>query len=482
MPLNPKNITQTESNPPTRETQGVKTLLGDPKKAMIRLSLPMIAAMSVQTLYNLVDSIWVSGLGSESLAAIGFVFPFFFMVMALAGGLGVGAGSAISRRIGARDKPGADNVAAHSILLMFILVILTTLPLLLFAEKIFTLIGAAKAVAPAVAYGRIIFGGSILIFFNNLANSILRSEGDAKRAMRAMVIGAGLNIVLDPLMIYGLKMGISGAAWATLISLAVSCLILLNWLIWKKITYVSFRFRGFRFSKNILRDILGVGLPASLSHLSMSITMLIVTAIIVRVGSTDGVAVYTAGWRIVSFATLPLVGIATAVVSVSGAAFGARAYDKVDISHVFAVKMGLIIEGAVALLVMLGAPLFAALFTHSAGTSHLGPDLVRFLRITAFFYPTVALGMFSSAMFQGVGKGINALMVTFLRTVLLTTLLTAGLGIWLDFGLPGIWWGLVGANMSGSVIAFIWARSYVAGLRSPGKKMPETAFFAPSEE
>ena len=480
MPYNSKSNTPVQPSSPPKETQGVKTLLGDPKKAMIRLSLPMIAAMSVQTLYNLVDSIWVSGLGSESLAAIGFVFPFFFMIMALAGGLGVGAGSAISRRIGAQDKSGADHVAAHSILLMFTLAILTTLPLLLFSEKIFTLIGAREAVSPAVAYGHIIFGGSIFIFFSNLANSILRSEGDAKRAMRAMVIGAGLNIVLDPLMIYGLKMGIAGAAWATLISLAVSCLILLNWLILKRTTYVSFRFRGFRFAKSILRDIFGVGLPASLSHLSMSITMLIVTAIIVHVGSTDGVAVYTAGWRIVSFATLPLVGIATAVVSVSGAAFGARAYDKVDISHVYAIKMGLIIEGAVALLVMLGAPLLAALFTHSQGTSHLGPDLIRFLRITAFFYPTVALGMFSSAMFQGVGKGVNALMVTALRTVLLTTLLTAGLGIWLGFGLPGIWWGLVGANMSGSIIAFLWARGYITKLRSPGKIISESTVFVPS--
>ena len=103
-----------------KETKGVETLLGDPEKAIIKLSLPMIAAMSVQTIYNLVDAIWVSGIGADALAAIGFVYPFFFLAMGLSNGLGVGAGSAISRRIGARDKPGADNVAVHTLSLIHI--------------------------------------------------------------------------------------------------------------------------------------------------------------------------------------------------------------------------------------------------------------------------------------------------------------------------------------------------------------------------
>jgi len=110
-----------------KETKGVETLLGDPKKGIITLALPMIAAMSVQTIYNLVDAIWVSGLGADALAGIGFVFPFFFMAMALSNGLGVGTGSAISRRIGARDKKGADNVAVHTIIIMVLLAIVFTI-------------------------------------------------------------------------------------------------------------------------------------------------------------------------------------------------------------------------------------------------------------------------------------------------------------------------------------------------------------------
>ena len=92
------------------QTEGVKTLLGDPKKAIIKLSIPMIIAMSVHTIYNLVDALWVSGLGADALAAVGFVYPLFFMALALATGLGVGAGSALSRNIGAKNKEGADAV------------------------------------------------------------------------------------------------------------------------------------------------------------------------------------------------------------------------------------------------------------------------------------------------------------------------------------------------------------------------------------
>jgi len=184
-----KNISNGTSE--IKETEGVKALLGDPKKAIIKLALPMILAMSVQTIYNLVDAIWVSGLGADALAAVGFVFPIFFIAMALSTGLGMGAGSAISRRIGAKDKEGADNVAVHSLIITLLLAVAFTIPLFVFAENIFVLIGAGKTVGLTVDYGQIIFAGSIFIFFTSVSNAILRGEGDAKRAMYAMMLGAG---------------------------------------------------------------------------------------------------------------------------------------------------------------------------------------------------------------------------------------------------------------------------------------------------
>jgi len=451
-------------NSRNKYSEGVKTLLGDPKKAILKLSLPMIVAMSAQTIYNLVDAIWVSGLGANALAAIGFVFPFFFAAMALSNGLGVGGGSAISRRIGARDKDGADNVAVHTIVIMLLIAVIFTIPLFVFARDVFVLIGAGSATGMAVSYARIIFAGSIFIFITSVASAILRAEGDVKRAMYVMMLGAGLNIILDPIFIYTLDMGIAGAAWATFVSLAISSAVMVNWLLFKKDTYVSFKFSGFRFDRVIVRDIFKVGIPASVTQLSMSLTMVIMNVMVVAVGSIAGVAVYTTGWRVVSIATLPLIGIATAVVSVTGAAFGARACGKVSIAHLYATKIGVLIEAAIAVVTFIFAPQIAAVFTQSESTAHIAPDLIIFLRIVSLFYAGVPFGMLSSSLFQGTGKGMNALFVTILRTLILTPIFAALLAFNFDMGLTGIWWGLVAANVIGSTVAFIWARLYVRGL------------------
>lgn len=125
-----------------KTTKGVQLLRGDPKKAIVRLSIPMMIGMSVQTLYNLADGIWVSGLGPESLAAVGLFFPVFMGIIALAAGLGVGTSSAIARRIGARDKEGADNVAVHSLILSLALGVTITITMLPAMDSLFRSMGA----------------------------------------------------------------------------------------------------------------------------------------------------------------------------------------------------------------------------------------------------------------------------------------------------------------------------------------------------
>ncbi len=465
---------------PEIQTEGVKTLLDEPKKAIVRLALPMIVAMSVQTIYNFVDAIWVSGLGADALSAVGFFFPFFFMTMAIATGIGLGGGSAISRRIGARDKIGADNVAVHTGVIMFLAAVFLTVPLFIFAEKIFTLLGAGRTLAMAVSYARIMFAGTLIIFFVNIANAILRSEGDVKRAMFAMVLGAVINIVLDPIFIYTFGLGVAGAAWATILSLFITSLLLFNWLFLKKDSYVSFSFGKFRFNREIVRDILRVGLPASAQQLSMSFTMLMINLILVRVGGTDGVAIYVTGWRVATIAILPLLGMATAVVSVSGAAFGQGAFKKINIAFMHALKIGIIIEVVVGIAVFFLAPRITALFTRAQGASRIARDLIVFLRIMCFFYPATAFGMFSSSMFQGVGKGINALIATIVRTVLLTLLFTALFTFVLDMGLMGVWFGIVMGNTIGAVLAFLWAKSYIRRLSVTMRKV-ETPVVAPCD-
>lgn len=465
----PVNIERTNSTSdtltsPKDQTEGVKALLGDPKKAIIKLAWPMIVAMTVQTLYSLVDAIWVSGLGADALASVGFVFPLLFMGTAIATGLGIGGGSAISRKIGAKDKSAADNAAVHTMILMVILAVLYTVPLFVFSDTIFQAIGAGRTTETASEYARIMYSATFISFFAFIANAILRSEGDAKRAMVAMVLGGIINVILDPIFIYTLNLGVPGAAYASVLSMSISALLLFYWLFLKRDTYVSFSFREFHFDASIMKDILFVGLPASVMQLSMSIMMFMMNIIIERVGGIDGVAVFSAGWRVATMASMPLLGMATAVVSVTAAAYGARAYEKIDIAYLYALKIGIIIETSIAVVTFVFAPTITAAFTQSADTARIADDITTFLRIICIFYPATAFGMLSSAAFQGVGKGIYSLLATVLRTIILIVPLSWTFAVLLGWGLIGAWWGLVIANIIGGAIAFIWMKIYVNGL------------------
>ena len=462
----------------SNETKGVKTLLGDPKKAVVKLAIPMIIAMSVTTIYNFVDTLWVSGFGANwfsaadsvdvgavAVAAVGFVLPFFIMIIALSTGLGVGCGSAISRRIGAKDKEGADNVAIHSIIITLLIAIVFSIPFFIFADKLFVLIGAKDAAGLAISYGRVLFAGSVFTFFINVALAILRSEGDAKRAMYAMMFGACLNIGLDPVFIYIFRLGVTGAAYATVLSMAITSFILIYWLFFRKDTYVAFKFHDFKFNKEILKDIFRVGLPASVQQLSMSFTMLLLIVIITLISGDNGVTIYTIGWRIVTIAILPLLGLATAVISVGGAAFGARTYEKLKTVFTYSIKIGFIIEIMIAAATFLLSPIITAAFTtFDLKLFALSDDIILFLKIACLFYPGAAFGIMASSIFQGTGKGTYALICTLLRTVILVPIFALFFTHVLNLGLVGVWYALVVANLIGSVVSFTWCKIYIRNI------------------
>jgi putative MATE family efflux protein len=348
---------------------------------------------------------------------------------------------------------------------MLIIAFLFTAAMIYLARPLMLLMGAGDALDLSVTYARILFAGIIFIFFMQTAGSILRSEGDAKRAMVAMLAGSLINIVLDPIFIYTLGLGVAGAAWATILSMFVVTLITFYWLFIEKKTFVSFRFKGFRFDKKVLADIGKVGFPASVSQTSMALMGFALTAIVASVGGPDGVAVYTTGWRVSTLATLPMLGVAGAVTSVTGAAFGAGDYKKVEISYMFALKAGVLVESVLALLTFLFASQITWIFTWSEETVRIIDDLTQFLRVVWILFPTVAFGMLSSALFQGVGKGLYALIMTLIRTLLFTVPFAWFFGIFLDGGLLGVWKGLVASGLIYVPIAFGCASWYLRKLK-----------------
>lgn len=453
------------------KSTGVETLLGDPKRAIFRLGLPMIIGMSVQTMYNLTDAIWVSGLGPDALSAVGLYFPFFMIAISLSVGLGIGGGSAVSRYIGANNKDNADKVATHTIVSMIAITILFTVPFILLCRPLYSAMGAGKALEMTVTYARIMFGGAIFIFFTNVGNALLRSEGDAKRAMYAMLAGSVLNMILDPILIYPLGLGVAGAAWATVISMALVSLVVFYWLYIEKKTYLNFSLKHFHFRRQFLFDIFKVGIPSSAAQLSMSVMMLFLNIILARVNGTDGVAIFATGWRIIMIAILPIIGIATAVVSVSGAAFGAKDYDKLDISFSYAIKTVFLIETVLAAITFVCAPYISRIFTWSSQSANLFNDITLFVKISCFFYPAAVLGIFSGSMFQGIGKGFYALTITIIRTIILTIPLSWLFGLHMQKGLAGVWVGMVAGTWIAVIIGFVWAKVYIIKLRLKSEEL-----------
>ncbi|MDD1701755.1 MAG: MATE family efflux transporter [Methanoregula sp.] len=448
----------------TDTTEGVEILTGNPKKAILNLSAPLIIAMLLMSSYNVVNAIWVAGLGSDALAAVGFISPMFMILLGLGTGIGAGATSAIARKIGAGDRNGASNTALHGIVIAVIISLVLTIPLVIFAEPIAILFGAGTTAGLATSYGQVIFGGTFFIIFVNAAYGILRAEGDARRTMYAMIAASILNIILDPILIYGLGLGIAGAAWGTVISLAAVTVVLLYWFFVKRNLYVCLSWRIFTPCRSAAQDILTVGIPASVEFLAMSILSIIINWMLVLVANTDAVAVFSVGFRVVSFGIVPVVATGTAVVSVVGAAYGARQIDRIRETHRFAILFGILIALCVSVITWVFAYQIAAIFSYSQEGAHLYPTIAAFIQVMCLFYPFVPLGLISSSVLQGVGKGPTSLFLTIMRSLVFAILFACLFTFTFGMGETGIWWGIVAGEVAGGLFAFFWVYRYLSRL------------------
>ncbi len=440
----------------------VRILTGGPKKALVKLSVPIMISNLVFTLYNLADGAWVAGLGADALSAVGVFFPLFMVFMSLSIGLGVGASSAISRRIGAKDKKGADNVAMHAVVLSFVVALMITLTITQL-ERLLRLLGAnGNVLELTLTYSQIIVAGSIFLVFNSVAAGIMNGEGNTKRTMYANVVGTAINIILDPIFIYILGFGIAGAAYATVLSMAISSAVFIYWFIGGR-TFVDVGLKNFRADRRILFDILRVGLPSSFSMLSMSIAIAFLNVMIVKTGGSDGIAVFTGVWRVISFGFIPLFGMAGAVTAIVGASFGARNVEKLRTAYLHAVKLTTLVEVFVVSAMVAAAPEIAFIFTYSEASIYY--DLVDALRVLPLFLLFTPMGIMTAAMFQGIGRGENSLALTILRTIILQLSFAYVFAFQLGFGFFGVLVGVALGNITASLIAFAWGMLTVRKLK-----------------
>ena len=438
-------------------SNSVDIMLQNPKKALVKMSIPLIVSLLITSFYNFIDAAWVSGLGADALAGVGFFTPLFMILVGFGNGLGSGAAFALSKYLGENNKVKADNASIHSIIIDIVISLIVTLLLLVFLTPILNAMGAGQTIGYATDYGVIIILGSIFIILSNALYGIFRGEGDTTRPMYAMGLSAVLNMILDPIFIYTLNLGVKGAAIATIISSIFVILILLYWFYIKKDTYLKPVFSNFSYKKDISKDIVKVGIPASIQLLNNAFFAAVFSALLTFVGSTDSVAVYSTGWRIVTIGTTPLLAIGTALISVIAANYGAKKYKNIQIAHRYAMKISILIAFIVALLTNVFAGDIASIFASSGSSVRIASELTSFLSWIVIYYPTMAVGVASTYVFQGIGKGITAMFQTILRETGFTLFFAVLLGVFLGYGVWGAWMGIVLGEIVSNNITMIWA-------------------------
>ena len=442
--------------------KNVELMRGEPEIAVRKLAIPIMISMLLTASYNIVDGIWVAGLGQAAIAGIGFVTPIFMILNGVSVGLGNGATSSIARAVGARNHEGASKSATHSLLIFLIASILLTVLLLI----IKTYGASGQSLVEGIKYGTPLFLGLFAFIFANGGSGVLRGEGDMKRAMYAMIVSVVLNFILDPLFIYVLNLGSAGASLATIVSSIGSAMVIMYWILIKKDTYVDVTFKNFKFESEISKDILKVGIPSSLDMLMMSIAMSLYLIFISSIGGEYGIAAFTSGQRLYLFGIMPLTAIGSAVAAVSGSAFGAKNWDYLRRTHTFGTKFATVIALVIMLLLVIFAPQLSLIFAYTPETAPLIPEITNFLRIASFGLLLVGIGMPSSFFYQGIGRGTTSLVWTIIREVIFTVSCTYLFGIIMNMGLTGIWIGLAVGRILASILNYAYARYTIKKLKT----------------
>lgn len=392
----------------------LKEFSSRPKRALWTLALPILAGMAIQTVYTIVDMIYIGRLGGESIAAVAFNMPLLFFVLGLSMGLGSGVTASIARFIGSDDKVNADNSAEHALLMAASISIVMVIGGLLFGKQMLSILGTTSVILDiAWSYLRVIAIGLFFMVFSGFFRSILSGEGDMRTAMTISAIGTLLNIVLDPVFIFVLGFGVAGAAIATVISQAIVFSIFLYFFLVKENTYVTFNWKDFSFSKYIIYDIIKVGIPASMAMIIMSLGQAVFNKILVSY-SAYSVAAYQIGGRIDMVIFLPIMAIATALTTLVGMFYGAKDNENVILIIKYGMSRSFLVTAILSTLVWIAAPYIATIFTNEAEILSIA---VNYIRIIVIIYPLVSIALTSGRILQGLGLGLPLLITTTIRVL-----------------------------------------------------------------
>ncbi|NLN65148.1 MAG: MATE family efflux transporter [Clostridiaceae bacterium] len=428
-------------------------------RLIITMSLPAMFSMLVQSLYNIVDSIFVSSLGQDALTALSLAFPVQTLMIAMAVGTSVGVNSLISRRLGEGRRDEANSAATHGLVLSIIYWLVFALLGIFFTRPFFESFSDNLVVVNmGTDYIQTVTLFSFGMFILIDVEKTLQATGNMIYPMIFQLTGAILNIILDPIMIYGLlgfpKMGVKGAAVATVTGQILSMLFCL-YIMFTKSHAVHFKLKRFKFRGKTLKDIYKVGFPAIIMQSIMSFLTASLNAILIGF-SEAAVAVLGAYYKLNSFVFMPVFGLMQGVMPIMGFNYGAGNKKRVTDT----LKVGCLIAGIV---LTLGTAIFFALpdrllkiFNASEEMLQIGVPAFRIISIT---FVTAAISIMMSTLFQAVGNGLYSLVVSILRQLVIILPVAYFLS---KIGLGYVWYAFPIADMVAFIVSLLLFRQMYA--------------------
>ncbi|MCM1322074.1 MAG: MATE family efflux transporter [Bacteroides sp.] len=430
-------------------------------RLIISLAVPTVISMLITSVYNIADTFFVSQLGTSASGAVGIVFSIMAIIQAAGFTLGMGCGSIVSRLLGAQDKQTAAMYASSAFCAALFFGVLLAVPSLLHTDALVRLLGSTDTILPyARDYARIILLGAPIMCASFVMNNVLRAEGHAAFSMAALCSGGLINIALDPLLIFGLHLGTSGAAAATVISQCVSFSVLLSFFVRRK-SSVRLRLKSISRSPAPYIMIVQTGLP-SLCRQGLACTATVMLNLQSAVYGDAAVAGMSIVTRIIMLVASVMIGIGQGFTPVSGFNYGARLYSRVKEAFWFTVKAGALTLSAAALTLFVWAPQIIALFRDDPLVVSAGAAALRY---QACVLPLHAVIVSANMLMQSTGRTLSATFLACNRQ-----------GVYfipLALLLPRFF-GLTGVELSQAAADFLSALTAVPYLYVFFKKLPRT--------
>ena len=420
---------------------------------LFRLAAPMSVGLFALISFSLADTLFVAKLGTDALAALGFTFPVVFVINSITMGLGTGTSAVVSQAIGRGDQHLVRRYTTDSLILSVVVVVIVSVGGYLTIDPLFTALGAQGEILRLVRqYMSITYLGIAFVVIPMIGNNAIRATGDTVTPSAIMSVSALVNIILDPIMIYGLfgfpRLEVAGSALASVIGRIMSCIAAL--------AFLHFRERMLAFNRPRLREVLHswwhilvIGVPASITNIMVPVSNLIVTAIAARLG-TEVVAALGAGMRVTAFTSIPVYGLSASLVPFVGQNWGARLYHRARMSKRHSIQFGFL-WGALCLVALwVAAPYIATLFSKEAAVKH---EMVLYLRIVPLGYTLQNAFIFMSSILNSIHRAVVSTMLMAVRMFALYVPLGL-LGAWL-LGSPGLFGGMAAANALSGVMSII---------------------------